>query len=324
VTTPAGPAALISPAPLVSPGVPGAPETPAALATPATVAFPAPPAAPAAPAAPTASASLAALATLVALLAGLLTIGACLPARAAGTPTVSLHAGFSPEHPGHATAVGFAVQIEPGGQAAGEVVPPPLTEASVSYPAGLDVTLSGLGVDSCSTATLELAGPPGCPADSWMGEGEAVAELPIHHAPFREAARIAILRGPEANEHLTMLFYVYDETAVSAQIILTGQLLPGSGPYGGRLQITAPLVASLPETPDLSVGELKFVLGPPELTYYERVHRKIVPYTPKRIRLPERCPHGGYPFAIELGFLNGAHAGASTTVPCPGRRRRRR
>jgi hypothetical protein len=253
-----------------------------------------------------------------ALLAAVLTIGACWPTCAAATPTVSLHAGFSPEHPGAATTVRFAVRIEPGGQDAGEVVPPPLTEASVLYPAGLDITLSGLGVDSCSAATLEQAGPPSCPADSWMGEGEAVAELSIHHAPFREDARIAILRGPETNEHLTMLFYVYDETAVSAQIILTGQLLPGSGPYGGRLQITAPLVQSLPETPDLSVGELKLVLGPPALTYYERVHRKIVPYTPERIRLPERCPRGGFPFAIQLSFLGGAHAQARTAVPCPG------
>jgi len=261
------------------------------------------------------------VAPLKALLAVALAACVCLPAGATATPAVSLHAAFHPEHPGHTTTVGLGIRIGPG---AGEVVPPPLTEVSLRYPAGLDITLSGLGIDTCSVATLEAAGPSACPADSWMGEGEAVAELPIHHAPFREDARLAILRGPEANEHLTMLFYVYDETAVSAQIILTGQLLPGSGPYGGRLDITAPLVQSLPEGPDLSVGELRFVLGPTELTYYERVHDKVVPYTPNGIRLPEHCPRGGYPFAIELGFLGGARAATSTAVPCPRRGGRRR
>jgi len=203
-------------------------------------------------------------------------------------------------------------------------VPPPLTEARLSYPAGLDVTLSGLGIDSCSVATLELAGPPACPADSWMGEGTAVAELPIHHEPFREDAQLAILRGPETEGHLAMLFYLYGETAVRAQIVLQSQLLPADGPFGGLLDLQVPLVPGVPEGPDVSVGELRFLLGPPGLTYYERVHDKVVPYTPNGIRLPERCPRGGFPFTLELGFLGGERASARTAVPCPrgGRRGR--
>ncbi len=252
-----------------------------------------------------------------ALGAAALAAAACLPAGAAGAPTVSLHAAFHPENPGHVTTVAFAVRLDPGGDGAGEVVPPPLREVSVSYPAGLDITLSGLGIDTCSAATLETAGPPACPADSWMGEGEAVAELPIHHEPFREDARVAILRGPEVENHLAMLFYVYGETGVSADLILTGRLLEADGPFGGRLQIAVPLVQSIPEDPDLSVGELSFVLGPPGLTYYERVHDRLVPYTPNGIRLPARCPRGGYPFAIALGFLGGDRASARTAVPCP-------
>jgi hypothetical protein len=229
---------------------------------------------------------------------------------------VSLRAAFHPEHPGRTTTLSLGMRIAPG---AGEIVPPPLTEASLRFPAGLAITLSGLGIDTCSAATLESAGPTACPADSWMGAGEAVAELPIHHEPFREDARVAIFRGPEVDEHLVMLFYVYEETAVDAEIILSSQLLPESRPFGGRLAIEMPLVQTLPGAPDLAVSELSFVLGPPELTYYERVHDKVVPYTPDGIRLPEHCPRGGYPFAIELGFLGGAHAATSTAVPCPQR-----
>ncbi|HEY5344584.1 MAG TPA: hypothetical protein VIJ66_13110 [Solirubrobacteraceae bacterium] len=261
------------------------------------------------------------VAPLTALLAAALAACVCLPAGATATPAVSLHAAFHPERPGHTTTVELEMRIDPGGAGAGEIVPPPLTEVSLSYPAGLDIALSGLGIDTCSVATLEAAGPSACPADSWMGEGEAMAELPIHHEPFREDARIAILRGPEVENHLVMLFYVYGETAVSATLILTGRLLEANRPFGGRLAIAAPLVQSLPEGPDLTVGELSFVLGPAELTYYERVHDKVVPYTPNGIRLPEHCPRGGYPFAIELGFLGGAHAAASTAVACPKRAR---
>jgi len=259
-----------------------------------------------------------------ALTAAMLAGGVCLPAGAAGVPTVGLRAGLHPEHLGHTTTVTLDMRIDPGGEGAGEVVPPPLTEVSLRYPAGLDITLSGLGIDTCSAATLEFAGPPGCPADSWMGEGEAVAELPIHHAPFREDAKVAILRGPEADGHLAMLFYLYGETAVRAQIILQSQLLPAARPFGGQLDLRVPLVPGIPEGPDVSVGELSFVLGPPGLTYYERVHDRVVPYTPNGIRLPERCPRGGFAFALALSFLGGERAAAKTAVPCPRRAGRRR
>ena len=256
------------------------------------------------------------------LLSTLLASGACLavwlPSSALATPAVSLHAAFDPEILGHETTVDFRIQIAP----TTELLPPPLVEANIRYPAGLDITLSGLGIDTCSVATLELLGPQGCPADSLMGDGHTIAEFPVKHEVFREAAQIAIVRTSERSGHLTMLFYVYDETAVSAQIILTGQLLPAAMPFEGRIDVQVPLVASLPEAPDVAVAEIKLVLGPKDLTYYERVHGRLVAYRPSGIDLPKRCPRGGFPFAAELGFLGGSHAGSETTVPCPRSRRR--
>jgi hypothetical protein len=248
---------------------------------------------------------------------------ACLPAGALATPTVSLRADLHPEILGHSTTVDFRVQIAP----TTELIPPPLTEANVRYPAGLDITLSGLGIDTCSAATLELSGPQACPADSWMGDGRTVAEFPVKHEVFREAAQIAVLRTTEQTGHLALLFYAYEETAVSAQILFTGQLLPARAPFGGLLYIQVPLVASLPEAPYLSVAEIQLVLGPKDLTYYERVNGRVVPYKPAGIRLPGHCPRGGFPFAVELGFLGGNHASNHTTVPCPsgsGQRRQSR
>jgi hypothetical protein len=227
---------------------------------------------------------------------------------------VSLHASFSPENLGHSTTVDFRIAIAPRSR---ELLPPPLSQVDVRYPAGLDITLSGLGIETCSAATLELVGPQGCPADSLMGEGRTIAEFPVNGEVVREAAQIAIVRTTEQEGHLAMLLYVYDETAVSAQLILPGQLLPAGPPYGGLLSIRVPLVQTLPEAPDLAVAEIQLVLGPKDLTYYERVHGKVVAYKPAGIGLPRHCPRGGFPFTVELGFVGGSHARSTTTVPCP-------
>ncbi len=257
------------------------------------------------------------LRTLLSIVACL--ASACLPARALATPAVSLHAAFAPETLGQPTTVNFRVQIAP----TTELLPPPLTEADIRYPAGLDISLSGLGIETCSAQTLELSGPQGCPADSLMGEGRAIAEFPVKHEVFRETAQIAIVRTAEQEGRLAMLLYVYDETAVSAQLILPSQLFPGVRPFGGLLEIHVPLVTTLPEAPDLAVAEIQLVLGPKDLVYYERAHGKEIHYKPTGIKLPERCPRGGFPFTIELGFLGGSHASGRTAVACPVRATRR-
>lgn len=236
-----------------------------------------------------------------------------------GAPSVTLRAALRPEALRHASTVYLTIQIAP---APGATVPPPLTEAQVSYPAGLDVPLSGLGIDACTPATLELSGLDGCPPDSLMGNGSAVAELSIKHKALREAAKIAMLRTVEQDGHFSVLLYIYGETAVSANVILPGVLLATSAPYGGLLSFQVPLVPSLPESPNVSVGELTLVVGPKDLVYQELVHKKVLFYRPGGIGLPGRCPRGGFPFAVELGFLGGERAGARTAVPCPRRSHR--
>jgi hypothetical protein len=234
-------------------------------------------------------------------------------ASALAVPRVTLHAAFNPERLGQSTTVNLRIQVAPGA----EPIPPPLVQAQVRYPAGLDPQLSGLGIDECTAATLETAGIDGCPVDSVMGEGQAIAEFLIAHRIVREVADITAVRTTEQEGHLTMLMYVYDETAVSAQLILTGQLLPAAGPFAGLLDIHLPLLQSLPGTPDVSVAEIQLGLGPESLTYSENIAGKMVHYIPEGIDLPKHCPRGGFPFAVTLGFADGSHAQARTAVPCP-------
>ncbi len=241
-------------------------------------------------------------------------ICAYTPAKSLGDQSVGFHAAFSPTRAGHRTSAEFNIQIAaPNGR-----VPSPLTQASVRYPAGLGLALSGLGIDTCSRQTLEVIGVSGCPASSYIGEGGAIAEIQFGPDILREEAHVSLLRTREEQGHqLVMLFLVDAEQPVSAQPILNGLLLPASRPYGGRIDIAVPLVESLPGAPYVAVVQIHLVIGPRSLTYYEHVAGKLVPYHPRGLRLPDRCPRGGYPFALALGFLDGTSATATTSVPCP-------
>jgi hypothetical protein len=239
---------------------------------------------------------------------------ACLPVAAhAATQSVRLHATLTPEHLGQGTTVGFGFEIvAPHGQ-----IPSPLTALDVNYPGDLGIALSGLGLATCSQARLEVAGPKGCPANSVMGYGTALAEIPVGPAILSETATITIVRALVGDGHFTLLFYADAHTPVLAQIAFPGVLLPAPRPFGGRIAIGIPLVPSLPEGPDVAIVQLHSTLGPQHVIYYERVHGGTVAYHPKGIALPNSCPHRGFPFAATFTFLDGTKVTARTAVRCP-------
>ncbi len=238
---------------------------------------------------------------------------AALPAAAHAAPSVRLYATLTPEQLGHGTTIGFGFQITaPYGH-----VPPPLTKVEVSYPNDLGIGLSGLGFATCTTRTLEALGPEGCPADSHMGYGSALAEIPIGSQIIRESAPVVLLRGPTHNGHFTLLTFVNAEVPVFAPTTLPSLLLPAPAPFGGRIDINVPLIPTFPDAPDVALTQLHTTIGSQHLTYYERLRGRRRAYHPKGILLPSTCPHGGFPFAVSLTFLNGIRSGARTTVPCP-------
>jgi hypothetical protein len=254
--------------------------------------------------------------TLGVCAAALLAFGA---ASALAVPRVTLHAGFNPERLGLSTTVDLRILIAPGA----EPIPPPLTEAEVRYPAGLDPELSGLGIDECTAQALEAAGIGACPPDSIMGDGQAIAEFLIGHHIVREVASLTAVRTTETEGHLTMLMYLYDETAVSTQLILNSRVLPADGPFAGDLDIQVPLLQSISGAPDVSVAEIQLGLGPESLNYSEVLGGKMTHYIPEGITLPKHCPRGGFPFAVTLGFEGGSQATATRKVPCPATAARR-
>ncbi|MFI4977683.1 MAG: hypothetical protein ACHQC8_03230 [Solirubrobacterales bacterium] len=68
------------------------------------------------------------------------------------------------------------------------------------------------------------------------------------------------------------------------------------------------------------VKHLQLTIGPLNLIYYRRAGGTLVAYHPRGILVPTRCPRGGFPFALSLGFADGTGATATSSVPCPTRK----
>jgi hypothetical protein len=244
-------------------------------------------------------------------------------ATAGASQSVALGASFTPYRLGAPTTIGLDLQIKaPAGQ-----IPSALTEVEVRYPQNLGFALSGLGLAVCSSTTLEAAGASGCPANSIMGRGGALAELRFGSQLVAENASISIARAPDQEGHIALLLYASGPSPVNTQILSPAQLLPAGPPFGGRLNMQLPVIPSVPGAPDVAIVSLRVTLGPQGLTYYEQAEGNTLAFTPKGIPLPTTCPRGGFPFAATFSFLDGSRPVARTIVPCPdlrGRPHRRR
>ncbi len=222
-----------------------------------------------------------------------------------------LHVRFAPYALGQSTNLDFNLDIlAPAGQ-----VPAPLVGLDVRYPSDLGLDVSGLGIATCPQGRLEELGETACSAESYMGQGSALAEIQIGPEIVHESAGVSIFRAA-GEGHIAMLFDLEARTPVSAQFVLRALLLPAPAPFE-RIHIDVPLIPSLEGAPDVAVVRLNARFGPRGLTYYEHVHGKLVPYRPRGILLPSRCPHGGFPFAATLSFADGTSTIAATRVACP-------
>ena len=227
-------------------------------------------------------------------------------ARAA--PSAVMSAALRPERLGKPTTISASFRIS-----SPEQRPPVLTGVRLEYPRNLGFATSGLGVAACDPALLQEDGPEVCPANSHMGHGSAVVEIPLGGFLHAEHVELEVLAGPSPNGYLHVLVSGVGSFPVSALVVLSAELLPSG------LNITVPPIPTLPEGPYISLVEMHLELGG-RLTYYERVHDATVAYHPPGVGLPDSCPRGGFRFASTFSFLAGQTATARTRVACPRRR----
>ncbi len=257
------------------------------------------------------------------LVATALLVGGCTWAPAAGavTESATLQASFSPDRLGVSTTIGFGFHIA----TTEGLAPPPLTNIDLHMPAGMNYTATTLGLAICQPEELLNKGLAGCPADSRLGSGSAFVEVPFGTGSGHEIPEIQALMGPPSgNSNIVVLFYANGQTPVFAQLVFKGELLPSTGRFGSELSTLVPPIPSVPNGPDVSIVSVQSTIGPSHLTYYKNVHGRRVSFHPIGIAVPERCPHGGFPFAADFTFQDGSTATASTVVPCPPPVRRHR
>jgi hypothetical protein len=240
------------------------------------------------------------------------------PAAQAVPVQASLQASFSPDRLGAATTISFSFHLS----TAEGTAPPPMTALDLHLPAGMNYTATTLGLATCDPAKLAARGLAGCPANSRLGHGSALVEVPFGVGSGHEIPEIQAVAGPSPNGNLVVLFYANGLFPVYAQLAFSGEVLPDTGRFGSQLDANVPLVTSVPGGPDVSIVSVQTTIGPNQLTYYRRVHGRLQSFRPRGVAVPERCPRGGFPFAAQFSFLDGSTTSATTTVPCPPPRRR--
>lgn len=238
------------------------------------------------------------------------------PAASVASQLATLHASFSPDRLGASTTISFSFHLATSEGAA----PPPLSLLDLRMPAGLNYTRTTLGLATCDPSVLASTGPAGCPANSRLGSGSALVEVPFGVGSGHEIPEVQALAGPSSSGNLVVQFYANGLYPVYAQLAFSGEVLPDSGSFGSQLSVDVPLVTSVPGGPDVSIVEVHTTIGPSHLVYYRREHGRLRPFRPRGVAVPERCPRGGFPFAARFSFVDGSTTSAQTTVPCPPRR----
>jgi hypothetical protein len=249
---------------------------------------------------------------LLLLAASALCMSAPLSAQAA--QTVSLETSFHPNRLGARTTIEFGFQVH---NTVSRQAPSPVTNIDLHLPAGLGLATSTLGLANCAPLALIAGGVSGCPANARIGFGSAIVAVPAQGEPIEEQGSLTALVGLPNSEHLEVLFYAEGHSPVFAQLVFPGSVLDDSAPFSGRLDTAIPLTPTWPGGPDVAVTRMTSTIGPRGLTYYRHVHGKFVPFYPRGIAVPKRCPHRGFPFRVDLTFMDGTRQSATSSVPCP-------
>ena len=232
-----------------------------------------------------------------------------LSATASAAPTITSFkmaaipiAGFP--HTGNILGAGAVIQghtsisgTEYGGS------PPPLTGLKLYAPTGTGLHPQGFA--TCAPSVLEMSGPEACPKKSVMGPGgSVVGTVSFGGERVSETASVQLFFPPGGGGEA----FVFGHTPVSIEILVKAHMVPSSPPYGVEVIGEIPLIETVPGALDASFQE-----GTIEAGAAFKHGKKTVSY----ITMPTKCPKSGLPVKEEMSFLGGAHAEASSKMPCP-------
>jgi hypothetical protein len=138
-----------------------------------------------------------------------------------------------------------------------------------------------------------------------LGRGSAVLEVRPGAQTLPEQVTMSAFRGPNRGNRPTLEIFGQGETPLYQSSISTAVLEPDGAPYGSKLVISIPPIPTLELEPNASFQSFSLTIRGPGVG------------GAAAIRVPRRCPSGGFPFAASFTFANHSTASASTGVGCP-------
>jgi hypothetical protein len=232
----------------------------------------------------------------------------------------TLTSAFSPDRLGARGALTFSIRYAVTGLGSDSAATPSPAEGrvpsavhrlSVHFPAGMGLDIPNLR--GCSAARLRAHGARACPAASRVGGGYALTELAGGSQIIDERITLSAFVGPLRNGQSTLAILAEGFTPLSERLVFNGEMRFDRAPYGEELVIDVPPIRALPATPDASPVLFSLTLG---------VSRHTRSAAANTVIIPSRCPRGGFPFAADSTFANGARGSALTSSRCPLPRRR--
>jgi hypothetical protein len=185
-------------------------------------------------------------------------------------------------------------------------VPLPVSRAVLRFPVGLGVEIPHLR--SCSPTRLRARGPSGCPTQSLLGRGHAIAEAQVGSEIVSEEIDLTLFVGPFHNLQPTIEILGRGYSPFDERVVLSGTVRPDNPPYGEDLVLSIPPIATLPLEPDASIVSMSLTIGTAKPRH---------PITVNTIVVPPSCPTDGFPFAAEFTYDDGSTGGALASVLCP-------
>ena len=110
-------------------------------------------------------------------------------------------------------------------------------------------------------AACRPAAPAGCPPQSLIGRGHALAKALAGSRVIEEQVALWAFIGPPQGSNPTLELLGEGSTPVPASVVITGTVVPAHAPYGEQLVIPIPPVPSLPSVSETSLANLTLTIG---------------------------------------------------------------
>ncbi|MHB1808938.1 MAG: hypothetical protein ACYCU0_06545 [Solirubrobacteraceae bacterium] len=252
------------------------------------------------------------LAPLAAALAAALTLLACASAASAQT-VASIVPAFTPDAVGARTSTTLTASFSAGAGA----LPSPVKKLVILLPAGIAPHLQWPRTEGCSRAHLQAHGARGCSPRSQIGSGSALLQWRGASGVASERVSLALFVGPNDGAY-TMQLLAEGRRPIRRRLAITFQLFAISAPYSGGMEALIPPIPTLPGQSDASLASFSITVGPTARPAASRRRRATGSlWGEMGIFVPRSCPLGGYPWAADFSYADGASQQATATVPCP-------